>query len=829
MKKLRSLGVQEALLGVGLFFIVLAFGLLWWDGIHQPYVDDEFSYSADVISANNAYDQGHGRFVGARYGASTVQLALDRTTKTPTIVSKVSNTDADGKVQATVEMREVDPATGRYKGGATEGSYVFGPRGASKTVPFSYQHVGYDTPALMKFASEDTIDGLKVYRYKADYSQAGRMQDTKTVVEGVTKDQGLELKPDLQIWIEPTSGWMVKFQEDTTLVVYDVATNAMVRPVRHFSNRMDDASVGQHVAYARNLQVRLAFVGQIAPGIMLVIVLATIFAVALANLRTSRAIPIEAALVVIALVPALVLVGWAFQIPVLTALFMGENGVNPLTALCFLVVGLGIVARQNGRQWLMAFFGGLLGILAGLQLLGSMEVLPFQMDLLLFKDAILSGAHASRMSPYEAFTFLVLSVVLVKAGLTNKRSPVHFARFAAGMVVMLGFFGVLVQFVHLEEAFTITFIQSLTVVASLLFVVCGFTLMQLFRHINAKPDDVKSVLRALVRPSLATVPIIIIGAFAQIQQDVVHRTLETNFRERFVTIENAVTSRMDVYSNTLIGAQALFASSAEVTEAEWHEYVATYMLPQQYPGIMNMGYAKLVPGGADQVRATANSAPVKIFPAPVSAAVRAPVVYTEPRTEGQQIGYDLLSDTVLREAMEQARDTGKSYLSSRLVAPSDGATQQPDLFLFAPVYRRGAATETMDERRAALDGYVFSAMNVRRFVDNAVSARAVDIDFEIYDGLDTNSENLMVQRRTATTEPPRLTKRSTMVVARQPWTVVYATQPGFRLSLQEELSPTVTLVGGSLVYVAVLALVYLLGNVERRKRPETTEIKEPRK
>ncbi len=806
MKKVRSLRIHEVLLGVGIFFIVLAFGLLWWDGTHRPYIEDTFSYSADVIQANNVYDQAHGRFVGARYGASTVQLALDSTARTPTIVSKVLETGPDGKVKATIRMTAVDPMTGRYKtsagGTASESSYVFGPRGASKTEPFYYRHVGYDAPALMKFASEDVIDGLKVYRYKADYSQVGRLETKGEIAVGLPKGQGLELKPGLQVWIEPVSGWMVKYQEDTTLEVYDAATQAVVRPVRHFSNRMSDASVAQHAAYARSLQVRQAFVGQIAPGVMLVIVLTAVFALALVHLKTSRAIPIEAALVVVALVSTLVLTGWVFGVPALTALFVGETGVNPLTALCFLVVVLAIVARRNGGQWLMAFFGGLLGILAGLQLLGSMEVLPFQMDLLLLKDAVLGGAHASRMSPYEAFTFLVLSVVLVKAGLTNKQSPVHFARFASGMVVMLGFFGVLVQFVHLEQAFTITLIQSLTVVASLLFVVCGFALMQLFRHINAKPDDVKSVMRALMWPSLATLPIIVIGAFAQIQQNIVRQTLETNFHERFATIENAVTNRMDVYSNTLVGTQALFASSQEVTAEEWHQYVATFLLAQQYPGVVNMGYAKLTT---------------------VAGQVQAPVAYSEPRDEAQ-MGYDLLSDTIRREAMEQARDTGKPHLSSRLIEPKGDDDGRADLFLFAPVYRHGAVTGTVDQRRAALEGYVFSALNARRFVDSAVSGRAVDIDFEIYDGLDTKSEDLMVQRRSAATEPPRLAERSTMFVARQPWTVVYAALPGFRLSFQEELSPTITLVGGSLVYVAVLGLVYLLGDAGRRRRqPEVKE------
>ncbi len=826
INKQRSLRVHALLLGVGLFFNVAALLLLWWDGSRSAYIDTAFSYNADIIEAESAYDKDRGLFVGASYVTANLQLMFGETDDGPTITSKLSKESDDGRVQDLERKRKVDPITGQYIAEKNEkegeGGYVFAPKGLTKDATFFYRHITYDAPALMRFVGEETFDGLTVYRYKADYSNAGRIRAESNNEATSSADQVLEYTPDLQIWVEPISGWMVKYRDDSTLNSYDQKTNSILQPVRHFSSITSDASVDQHVAYAKTLRLKAVFINQIAPSIFVLVILLVLFAIALMRLKSPKAVPIHAALVVITVAPAIILAGWLTGIQPLVTLFIDRAGVNPLGALCFIFVGLAIIARHNKKSLIMAFLGGVILIVAFLQVLGSMSVLPFQIDLLLFKNTILSFNEAlpTRMSPYEAFTFLVLGVVLVKAGLTTSRTPFHFARFGAGIVVALGVFGILLQFLQVDKAFTITFIQSLSVVSSLLFVICGFTLLQFFRQLRDSPDDVKSMLHALMWPSLATVPLIIIGMFAQVQQNVVRQDLQTNFNKTISEVENVFATRMDIYSNTLTGTRGLFASSQEVTEDEWRSFISTYQLPTTFPGLRALGYAKITSAQATQVRASAGAQPIAILPDKSNESVRAPIVYIEPKTKiaAKYIGRNLFSDPVLSEVLKEVRDDGKARLSGRFVDPDIKDTDGVDALLVAPIYKRGLPITTVAERQVAIEGYAFGAVHVGSLVESAISNRASDVDFEIYDGIDIKSDALMYRRHPESSGEPRLTEKTTLFLAEQPWTIVYAAQPGFRLSPEEEFSPTLLLVGGSFAYFAVIAIAYLLVDLNRRMK-----------
>jgi PAS domain S-box-containing protein len=111
-----------------------------------------------------------------------------------------------------------------------------------------------------------------------------------------------------------------------------------------------------------------------------------------------------------------------------------------------------------------------------------------------------------------------------------------------------------------------------------------------------------------------------------------------------------------------------------------------------------------------------------------------PVLFAEPRDRNAAVfGVDLYSEPARREAMDRACDSG------RLAATAQVRLLQRDLdvggfLLFMPVYRRGAPTKTVEDRRASLQGFVAEVLETKGFIDETlVPLSAVGTDIHLFD------------------------------------------------------------------------------------------------
>ena len=92
-----------------------------------------------------------------------------------------------------------------------------------------------------------------------------------------------------------------------------------------------------------------------------------------------------------------------------------------------------------------------------------------------------------------------------------------------------------------------------------------------------------------------------------------------------------------------------------------------------------------------------------------------PVFYVEPLKGNEKaVGFDLGSDPTRRAALEKARDTGRPTATERIRLVQETG-EQYGFLIFLPVYRKGMPTETVEQRRDALEGFalgVFRAGNI---------------------------------------------------------------------------------------------------------------------
>ena len=129
--------------------------------------------------------------------------------------------------------------------------------------------------------------------------------------------------------------------------------------------------------------------------------------------------------------------------------------------------------------------------------------------------------------------------------------------------------------------------------------------------------------------------------------------------------------------------------------------------------------------------------------------------------------------------------------------------------LFMPVYRKGSAIGTVEERRAALQGYVYSPIRVNdALVIGSHTLR--DLELELYDGERAAETAALAGRvgelrtRSEMSSMPDLIRTARLDLAGRPWTVKLEARNGFEDRLSRRL-PTVVAAAG--VVISVLGFV----------------------
>ena len=188
--------------------------------------------------------------------------------------------------------------------------------------------------------------------------------------------------------------------------------------------------------------------------------------------------------------------------------------------------------------------------------------------------------------------------------------------------------------------------------------------------------------------------------------------------ERFAFTADQVTlkirERLNSYALILNGGAGVFAGSESVNRKEWKAYVDKLRAEDAVPGVQGIGFSQLIQ--PNQLAAHLAAIRAEGFP---DYAVRpagqrevySSIIYLEPFRDRnlRAFGYDMFSEPVRRAAMERARDSGLVALSGKVeLVQETGKEVQAGTLMYVPVYRNGAPTATLAERRAALIGWVYS-------------------------------------------------------------------------------------------------------------------------
>jgi len=222
-----------------------------------------------------------------------------------------------------------------------------------------------------------------------------------------------------------------------------------------------------------------------------------------------------------------------------------------------------------------------------------------------------------------------------------------------------------------------------------------------------------------------------------------------------------IQERLGAYALILRGGEALFSASVSVERNEWQAYVEKLQAKQSVVGVQGIGFTQFIP--ADQLAAHIAKIRSEGFPdytvkPPGERTAYTSIIYLEPFRDRnlRAFGYDMYTEPIRRAAMDQARDTGEAALSGKVeLVQETGTDVQAGVLMYIPVYRNGAPISTVEQRRSALVGWVYSPFRMNDLMTGIladwVNHEGKTIELAIYDGREATPASLLFDSQPAGT------------------------------------------------------------------------------
>ena len=313
----------------------------------------------------------------------------------------------------------------------------------------------------------------------------------------------------------------------------------------------------------------------------------------------------------------------------------------------------------------------------------------------------------------------------------------------------------------------------------------------------------------------------------------VRHTVEVENRVRFdetvQATQAAVDRRTEAYLNAMFGARGFFLASKTVERREWESYVGGIGTESRLEGMQALGFAERVEPEEREffVREARRDGLRGLQPDLEPGGERDvyfPLALVAPSNAANRdvINRDEYTDPAHRAAMDRARNTGSPQATEIvyvLTGPPPGSEAglalQSGFAVYLPVYGEGERTETVAERRRAIEGFVVGYFRRDGLLDDVFGGGfEPSIDFEVYDGEDVSSSSLLydydgVERATDEGYEPMFSEENRIGVAGREWTLYFATLPRFEEGAESNL-PAFVLASGIGVSLLLFGISWML-------------------
>ncbi|MBT9589944.1 MAG: CHASE domain-containing protein [Thiobacillus sp.] len=344
------------------------------------------------------------------------------------------------------------------------------------------------------------------------------------------------------------------------------------------------------------------------------------------------------------------------------------------------------------------------------------------------------------------------------------------------------------------------------------------------------PDGINAKMERT--PAVAWLTLLITLTLTALAWHLVNKGVEATAQADFISYvertHDAVQQRMLAYEQVLRGGIALFNASDKVTRHDWHEYVGSLNIDKNFPGIQGIGFSRRIP--ASELERHIQAIRAEGFPefTVKPAGLRdeyTPIVYLEPFDVRNQraFGFDMFSEPTRHAAMVQARDTGNPATSGKVILKQETSTDvQSGFLMYLPLYAKGAALDSVAQRKKALIGYVYSPFRMKDLMRGILGqeGRDSEIDLEIYDGDEVSDGTLMYDNdgviHGRNTDKLRLFSNVGKIdMQGHGWTLAITSTPAFEARI-DRAKPTIVALAGIVISFLFFAVAWSLATHRSR-------------
>jgi CHASE1-domain containing sensor protein len=255
--------------------LLLFIPILEWVAVpHASRLTTDFNYTAELFSVDNLYDETEQRFSGNVLSVSKFNYSTDSITQNGILLIKNDfevKKPSGEPIFAVERFYGIHPKTQAHVQGVGDRDrtgYLFAPPNVKDKTSFEYWHINYNTPVTMHFTAEEHIAGLKVYRYSGNL--IADQTENLGFLPGVPEQRGVELDVFLEIWIDPESRHLIKFEDYATGWFYNIKTHERLNPWNKFHNEFKQSSILEHVQKAKSIQYNIKLLKYYIPILILV-------------------------------------------------------------------------------------------------------------------------------------------------------------------------------------------------------------------------------------------------------------------------------------------------------------------------------------------------------------------------------------------------------------------------------------------------------------------------------------------------------------------------------------------------------------------------------
>jgi signal transduction histidine kinase len=306
--------------------------------------------------------------------------------------------------------------------------------------------------------------------------------------------------------------------------------------------------------------------------------------------------------------------------------------------------------------------------------------------------------------------------------------------------------------------------------------------------------------------------------------------IRNNFQRDAEKVARDTSVRLHTYFDMLLSLKGMYALDGQIDRLKFHRYVGELDLARRYPGFQAIQFVRSVPAEAlPQLTAAVRgdrSIDAQGYPQflvhPVQQRAQHYVIeYTEPLKGNENaFGLDLAALPPHLRALELGRDSGEIIATERITLVQD-ASGQAGFVARAPVYRLGVPLDSVEQRRAALLGFVAIVFRVNALMHEVVETSMLEhLRVVIHDtgyareaASPLSGDNLMFDSQGkqgadsgAAPALPGLEASVSLMVGERRWLLQFYGREGTRFS-RTQLPVLVIALAGTLISALVAALL----------------------